>query len=228
MRPICREQFLTVPTALPRNRNRDRMPKLVPWEANARKGTEFAQRLHHELEARDHKSCQSVEGTRPRDTPAFSAMANGQIKAAGTADHRTRIGCSKQLGLVTGAGKTEMIALVVHDGKKADMVAFVKNHVDQLNQFQLIGTGTTANHVESVGLSITTVLSGPLGGDAQIVAEVACHRVKAVFFFRDPLGKHPHDPDISMLMRICDVHNIPLTTNVATAELILTGISGEN
>ena len=121
-----------------------------------------------------------------------------------------------------------MIALIAHDGKKADMVAFVKNHVDQLSQFQLIGTGTTASHVESAGLSITKVLSGPLGGDAQIVAEVACHRVKAVFFFRDPLGKHPHDPDISMLMRICDVHNIMSATNMATAELILTGISGEN
>ena len=76
-----------------------------------------------------------------------------------------------------------MIALIAHDGKKADMVAFVKNHVDQLSQFQLIGTGTTASHVESAGLNMTKVLSGPSGGNAQIAAEVACQKIKAVFFF---------------------------------------------
>lgn len=114
------------------------------------------------------------------------------------------------------------IALIAHDGKKADMVTFLRNNIDLFHRedISLISTGTTGGHVEQAGLKVERVLSGPLGGDAQIGARVAQGEVDAVFFFRDPLDKHPHEPDIAMLMRLCDVHNVPLATNPATAELI--------
>ncbi len=118
------------------------------------------------------------------------------------------------------SGKT--IALVAHDGKKADMVAFATFNREKLAQFNLIATGTTGNLlVEKVGLEVERLLSGPLGGDAQIAARVAQGGVDAVFFLVDPLDKHPHDPDIQTLLRACNVHNVPIATNVATADLII-------
>jgi len=119
-----------------------------------------------------------------------------------------------------------VIALISHDGKKAEMVAFLRDHLDLFHRddVKLVATGTTGKHVEGAGLQVDKVLSGPLGGDAQIAAQVAVGEVDAVFFFRDPLDKHPHEPDILMLMRICDVHNIPLATNPATARLIFKGL----
>ncbi len=113
------------------------------------------------------------------------------------------------------------VALIAHDGKKALMVSFVRDHLTLLRKFDLIGTGNTGRLVQSAGLKISRRLSGPIGGDAQIAAEVATGKCHAVIFFRDPLGMHPHDPDISMLMRVCDVHNVPLATNPATARLVL-------
>ncbi len=77
---------------------------------------------------------------------------------------------------------------------------------------------------QRAGFKVERLLSGPLGGDAQIAARVAEGIVKMVIFFRDPLEKHPHEPDISMLMRLCDVHDVPLATNPATAELMVRGI----
>lgn len=114
------------------------------------------------------------------------------------------------------------IALIAHDGKKAEMVSFLRDFIEQFrrNDVELVATGTTGGHVESAGLAVTKMLSGPMGGDAEIGAEVAQGKVDAVFFFRDPLDKHPHEPDILMLMRLCDVHNVPLATNPATARLI--------
>lgn len=114
------------------------------------------------------------------------------------------------------------IALIAHDGKKADMIAFAMQNREALSQFQLVGTGTTGKLIEDkVGLPVRRVLSGPLGGDAQIAAEVVTGDIHAVFFFVDPLDKHPHDPDIQTLMRACNVHNVPMATNVATANFIL-------
>lgn len=114
------------------------------------------------------------------------------------------------------------IALIAHDGKKAEMVTFLRNHIDLFHRedITLVSTGTTGGHVEQAGLKVERVLSGPRGGDAQIAARLAVGEIDAVFFFRDPLDKHPHEPDIAMLMRLCDVHNVPLATNPATAELV--------
>ena len=115
------------------------------------------------------------------------------------------------------------IAVIAHDGKKADMVQFLSNYKDLLieKKIQLISTGTTGGHAEASGLTVTKYLSGPMGGDAQIAGRVAEGKVSMVLFFRDPLGIHPHEPDVLMLMRLCDVHNVPLATNPATAALLM-------
>ena len=114
------------------------------------------------------------------------------------------------------------IALIAHDGKKADMVAFAIQNREQIKRFELVATGTTGRLLEEkVGLTVHRYLSGPLGGDAQIAARVVIGEIQAVFFFVDPLDKHPHDPDIQTLMRACNVHNVPLATNAATAQFIL-------
>lgn len=114
------------------------------------------------------------------------------------------------------------LALIAHDGKKADMLAFAMEHKDILSRYELVATRTTGQLLsEKVGLKIEQMLSGPRGGDAQIAAKVAEGMIEAVFFFVDPLGKHPHDPDIQGLLRICNVHNVPLATNSATATYII-------
>ncbi len=113
------------------------------------------------------------------------------------------------------------IALIAHDGKKPEMVQFLLDHKDFLAHISLVATGTTGSHIERAGLSVERLLSGPLGGDAQIAAMAAQQLVDMVIFFRDPLDKHPHEPDVQMLLRICDVHNIPLATNPATGRLLL-------
>jgi methylglyoxal synthase len=116
------------------------------------------------------------------------------------------------------------IALISHDGKKPEMVAFVLQNRFILENAQLYATGTTGSHIERAGISVVKMLSGPRGGDAQIAAMVATGQIDLVFFFRDPLEKHPHEPDVQMLMRLCDVHNIPLATNPACALLLLKGL----
>ena len=114
------------------------------------------------------------------------------------------------------------LALIAHDGKKADIVAFAIEHHDILDQYELIATSTTGKLLEEkCGLTVKRMLSGPMGGDAQIAARVAEGEIEAVFFFVDPLGKHPHDPDIQGLMRICNVHDVPLASNAATAAYII-------
>jgi methylglyoxal synthase len=113
------------------------------------------------------------------------------------------------------------IAIIAHDGKKADMVSFLLSNKAMLQNASLVATGTTGSHVEKAGLKVQKMLSGPVGGDAQIAAMAAEGKLDAIIFFRDPLDKHPHEPDVQMLMRICDVHNIPLATNPATAEMLI-------
>ncbi len=113
------------------------------------------------------------------------------------------------------------IALIAHDGKKAELVAFVKDHAAFFKKFNLLATSTTGKHLQQMGLTVTRVLSGPLGGDAQIAAMIATHDCHAVIFLRDPLGMHPHEPDITTLLRICDVHDVPLATNPSSAQLLV-------
>lgn len=118
------------------------------------------------------------------------------------------------------------IAIISHDGKKAEMIQFLMDYKAILAQkeIHLTATGTTGEKAEKAGFKVSKVLSGPMGGDAQIAAQVARGEIDMVIFFRDPLEKHPHEPDIFMLMRLCDVHNIPLATNPATAELLVKAI----
>jgi methylglyoxal synthase len=115
------------------------------------------------------------------------------------------------------------LALIAHDGKKAEMLAFAIQHRERLKEYDLVATATTGQLIEkNVDLTVRKVLSGPMGGDAQIAALCAEGRIEAVFFFVDPLTSQPHDPDIQTLLRICNVHNIPLATNAASALYIIT------
>jgi methylglyoxal synthase len=114
------------------------------------------------------------------------------------------------------------IALIAHDGKKADMVAFATFNRERLARFDLVATSTTGSLlVDKVGLRCERVLSGPQGGDAQIAALIAEGCVRAVIFLVDPLTSHPHDPDIQTVLRVCNVHNVPIATNVAAADLFV-------
>ena len=118
------------------------------------------------------------------------------------------------------------IAIIAHNGKKAEMVQFLNENQEALHAkgIHLVATGTTGAKTEAAGFQVEKLLSGPLGGDAQIASRVAEGNIDMVIFFRDPLDKHPHEPDIFMLMRLCDVHNIPMATNPATAKLLIKAI----
>ena len=114
------------------------------------------------------------------------------------------------------------IALIAHDRKKDEMLTFVRQHQDLLGKHDLLATATTGRLIkENIGLPITTYLSGPLGGDLQIGSLIACQKVDMVIFLRDPLTAQPHEPDITALLRVCDVHNIPVATNEACGHLLL-------
>lgn len=114
------------------------------------------------------------------------------------------------------------VALIAHDRMKLDLAMFTRDHADVLNRFELIATGTTGKVlIEKTGLSVERLRSGPDGGDLQVGARVAEGRVLAVIFFRDPLTAQPHEPDVSALLRICDVHHVPLATNLGTAEAVV-------
>lgn len=115
-----------------------------------------------------------------------------------------------------------MIALIAHDQKKTAMLEFVRAHVDFFRRQKLVATGNTGKLLaEQLGLDIERVMHGPSGGDLIIGGRVAEGHIEAVLFFRDPLTAQPHEPDIAALMRVCDVHSIPLATNQATAEAVV-------
>lgn len=114
------------------------------------------------------------------------------------------------------------VALIAHDRKKLDLAMFARDHAEVLRRFQLVATGTTGTVLrEKTGLEVELLLSGPDGGDLQVGAMVAQGLVLAVIFFRDPLTAQPHEPDVSALLRICDVHQVALATNLATAASIV-------
>ncbi|SHF56283.1 methylglyoxal synthase [Ornithinibacillus halophilus] len=117
------------------------------------------------------------------------------------------------------------IALIAHDKKKQDIIEFCIAYKDILGEHQLFATGTTGKRIqEATNLPIHRFQSGPLGGDQQIGAMIANEEMDMVIFFRDPLTSQPHEPDVSALMRLCDVHLIPLVTNIAAAEIVIRGL----
>lgn len=117
------------------------------------------------------------------------------------------------------------IALIAHDMKKELMVQFATAYKFILQKHTLFATGTTGGLVaDATGLSVHRFLSGPQGGDQQIGARIAYNEIDLVIFFRDPLTPKPNEPDISALFRLCDIHNIPLATNLATAEVLIQGL----
>lgn len=117
------------------------------------------------------------------------------------------------------------IAVIAHDKKKDDLVELVSEYKQTLEKHQLYATGTTGGRVaDATGLDVHRFKSGPLGGDQQIGAYVSDQKIDIVIFIRDPLTSQPHEPDISALLRLCDVYEIPLATNIGTAETILQAV----
>jgi len=114
------------------------------------------------------------------------------------------------------------IALIAHDKKKDDMIALAAEYLDYLRGCKLSATGTTGGRlINELGLEVTRMHSGPVGGDLQIGAQLVGGEVDCVIFLRDPMTPQPHEPDINALVRACDVHNIPCATNMASAHLVL-------
>ena len=123
----------------------------------------------------------------------------------------------------------QTIALIAHDKKKDEMLGFVGQHLDLLQECHLIATNTTGTRIrEKYGIEVETMMSGPLGGDQQIGAKVATGEIDYVIFLRDPLTSQPHEPDINALLRLCDVHNVPLATNRKSGHIMLKYVSIEN
>ncbi|HSO59095.1 MAG TPA: methylglyoxal synthase [Paenisporosarcina sp.] len=117
------------------------------------------------------------------------------------------------------------IALIAHDRKKDDLIQFVTAYRDILDDHELCATGTTGQRIiDETGLTVFRFQSGPLGGDQQIGAKIANNEMDMIIFFRDPLTAQPHEPDVTALIRLCDVYQIPLATNMGTAEVLLKGL----
>jgi len=117
------------------------------------------------------------------------------------------------------------IALIAHDEKKEDLIKFARQHQAVLQKYKLMATGTTGRRLNTeTELEVERKESGPLGGDQQIGAEIAGDNLEAVIFLRDPLTAQPHEPDVSALLRVSDVHDVALATNLSTAHLVLNGL----
>jgi methylglyoxal synthase len=117
------------------------------------------------------------------------------------------------------------VALIAHDDEKPEMVSLVQDYEELLSTFDLVGTGTTGQRImDETGLDVERKQSGPIGGDAQVGAEVADGAIDAIVFLRDPLTAQPHEPDITALLRICDVHDVPMATTRTSAEFVLDGL----
>lgn len=113
-------------------------------------------------------------------------------------------------------------ALIAHDNMKDDLVLFANSHRKILEKFTLYATGTTGKRlIDEIGLDVHRLQSGPIGGDQQIGAMIAEGRIMFVIFLRDPLTAQPHEPDVQALLRLCDVHKIPIATNITSAEIMI-------
>ena len=118
------------------------------------------------------------------------------------------------------------IALIAHDKKKDNLIRFVLAYKNIFLNHRLYATGTTGKRIaEETGLEIQRFKSGPLGGDQEIGAYIANDKMDVIIFFRDPLTAQPHEPDVSALIRLCDVYSVPLATNMGTAEVIVKGLA---
>ncbi|QLG27153.1 methylglyoxal synthase [Halorarum halophilum] len=118
------------------------------------------------------------------------------------------------------------VALIAHDEEKAEIIDLARSYEDLLSTFELVGTGTTGKRImEETGLTVERKQSGPIGGDLMIGAEVAEDKLDGIVFLRDPLTAQAHEPDITALLRICDVHDIPLATTRSSAEFLLDGLA---
>jgi methylglyoxal synthase len=121
------------------------------------------------------------------------------------------------------------LALIAHDEEKPTMIEFVSENEAVLSTFDLVATGTTGQRImDETDLDVERKQSGPLGGDTQIGSEVVNGEMDAIIFFRDPLTAQPHEPDISALLRICDVHDVPMATTRTAATHILAGIAANS
>ena len=114
------------------------------------------------------------------------------------------------------------IALIAHDKKKNDMINLATKYKDVLAKHELFATGTTGRLIEEVtNLTVHKYLAGHLGGEQQIGAQIEHNEIDVLIFLRDPLSPKSHEPDVAYLLRLCDMYNIPLATNLATAELLI-------
>lgn len=120
------------------------------------------------------------------------------------------------------------IALIAHDEKKSEIIDLADTYESLLETFDIVGTGTTGQRVmDETDLTVERKESGPEGGDTQIGAEVVDGRIDGIVFLRDPQTAQPHEPDISALLRICDVHGVPLATTRIGAEYLLNGLADD-
>lgn len=118
--------------------------------------------------------------------------------------------------------KQKSIALIAHDNRKQDIIAWVEKNKEQLRKHFLCGTGTTAKLIAAATqLPVTAFNSGPLGGDQQIGARIVEHKIDFMIFFWDPLSSQPHDPDVKALLRIAALYDIPVATNQSTADFLI-------
>lgn len=118
------------------------------------------------------------------------------------------------------------VALIAHDRKKKEIINFVQRNITLFAQCELVATGTTGRLIQQeCKVPVRGMQSGPFGGDQQIGAMVSNDEIAMVIFLRDPLTAQPHEPDVTALLRVCDVHNVPLATNLATAEMLITALS---
>ena len=134
---------------------------------------------------------------------------------------------SRPIGIPTdGAARAAVVALVAHDGKKDDLLSLARRYRSTLERLELIATSHTGSLLaDELDLPVQIMQSGPQGGDVQIGARIVTGDVDAVVFLRDPLTAHPHEPDIQALLKICDVHMVPVATNLASAEILLRSLT---
>jgi methylglyoxal synthase len=120
------------------------------------------------------------------------------------------------------------IAVIAHDNKKADMVAFIMKRLDFFkSKANIYATGTTGKHIEFAGVKVNRLQSGPMGGDAQIAAKIVDKDIDYVIFFIDPLSSHPHEVDVQMVLRICNVTDTPIATNYSMASMMINYLETE-